>query len=315
MAIRSFIGISVLLLLFSCQSSPERIELAKDYYNVGNAYFELEKYDKAVEYYDRALELDPSINQAVFNLARTKIETKDYRRALKLLNSLRESDPENIMVLEMVGYTYYRMEAFADAVAVYLQILDINPYNKKALYNISVLEVEQGHTSAARMYLEKLQQLEDKAEYRLLLAEMAAEDGDLYESIRLYESILLDDKKNRDVYSALKDLYLQVEQYTEVLTVYNELVSTSKDSKEKSILLFEWSRIEFLYIEDMVSAQEHLIEALKAGFGSEDQSDLESLMEETESPIKEQIQKIIDENLIIKDPEDPDKSKAVKTGD
>ena len=278
--------------------------MAKDYYNLGNAYFELEQFDKAVEYYDRALELDPSINQAVFNLARTKIETGDFRRAMKLLNRLSESDRENIMVLEMVGYTYYRMDSFSSAVEVYNHILDINPHNKKALFNISVLEVELERYDLARSHLLRLQELDDQPEYRRLLGDISMQEGDVEGAISLYESLVLEEKASREVYAALKELYLQMENYSDVLAVFDELARTAGDGEERGILFFERARIEFLYLEDMVSAQEHLIEALDAGFGSGDSSDLDSLIEEVESPVKEQVEKIIDEHLKETEPEE-----------
>ncbi len=296
-----------LVILSSCQSSPERERLAKDYYNIGNAYFDLEQYDKAVEYYDRALQLDPTINQAVFNMARTKIETGDFRRALKLLNRLLESDPENVMVLEMIAYTYYRMDSFPQAVDLYKRILVLNPYNKKALYNISILEVELERFDLARLHLQKLQEQEDKSEYRKLLADIAREEGDSEAAIGLYESIVAEDKASGDVYTALKELYLEEQRYSDVLTVFDELVESSENGSEKADLLFERARIEFLYLEDMVLGQEHLIQALQLGFGSGDSSSLESLTEELDSPVKEQVEKIIDENLMDPEPEESEK--------
>ena len=288
--------------------------MAKDYYNIGNAYFDLEQYDKAVEYYDRALQLDPTINQAVFNMARTKIETGDYRRALKLLNRLLDSDSENIMVLEMIGYTYFRMDSYSEAVDVYNEILVLNPYNKKALYNTSILEVELERYEIARIHLQKLLDQENKSEYRKLLADITREEGNSEDAIRLYESIVAEDKASKDVFTALKELYLASENYSDVLTVFDELEKVSGDASEKGALLFERARIEFLYLEDMVLGQEHLIQALELGFGSDDSSVLENLADELDSPIKEQVEKIVDENLKEPEPEEPE-NKELEVGD
>ena len=287
-----------MIILVSCQSSPERIELAKDYYNVGNAYFDLEQYDKAVDYYNRALQLDPTINQAVFNLARTSIETGDYQKSLKLLSRLQESDPENIMVLEMVAYAYYKMDLYDKSVQIYQRILDINLNSKKTLYNISVLEKERGNSSIARSYLKRLQGLEDNPEYRILLAELAVDDGDPDEAISLYESILVDEKGTRKIYTSLKDLYLGKEQYFDAVEMFELLVKSPKDNKEKSELYFDLSRVEFLYLEEMVSAQEHLIEALKAGYGRNDPAALDELADQVDPVIRDQVKKIVDENIL-----------------
>lgn len=285
------------LLLASCQSTPQREELARDYYNVGNAYFDLGQFDKAAEYYNRSLELDSSINQAVFNLARTNLEIGNYRTSLKLLNQLQEKDPVNVMVLEMLAYAYYKMDKTDEAVEHYESILGINAYNKRALYNLSLLEKEREDRSAARFYLNRLLELEDKVEYRRLLAELAVADDDLELAISLYESMLVDDQGSYDTYEALKDLYISAEQYYSADEMYHRLLSSSGVGDNKESLLFERCRIEFLYLEDHVTAQEHLIEALDLGFGMENREPLDILIEELDAVVGRQVKSIVDEHL------------------
>ena len=298
---RLFWGINFFLLsllLISCQSSPVREELARDYYNIGNAYFDLGEYEKAVEYYDRSLELDPGINQAVFNLARTNIETGRYKKSLKLLSQLKVKDPENIMVLEMMAFTYYKMEEIDLASEYYRKILDINLYSKRALYNLSLIEKEEGRLTASRSYLERLLELDDKQEYRILLAELAVAEGDRDEAIALYESLLLEDNTPYDVYVALKDLYIETEQYFGVSEMFDQLLNTPEGQEARKDLLFERCRIEFLYLDDIISAQENLIQALDLGYGREDRASLDLLLEEVDTVLKDQIEGIIEEHLL-----------------
>ena len=298
-------GINFLLLslvLISCQSSPVREELARDYYNIGNAYFDLGEYEKAVEYYDRSLELDPGINQAVFNLARTNIETRRYKKSLKLLSQLELKDPENIMVLEMKAFTYYKMEEIDLAFEYYRKILDINLYSKRALYNLSLIEKGEGNLASSRSYLERLLELDDKPEYRVLLAELALAEGDRDEAIALYESLLLEDNPPYKVYVALKDLYIETEQYFGASEMFDQLLNTSEGQENRKNLLFERCRIEFLHLDDIISAQENLIQALDLGYGREDRASLDQLLEEVDAVLKDQVERIIKEHLL--DPEE-----------
>lgn len=292
----------LVLLLSACRSSPQREELARDYYNVGNAYFDLGQFDNAEEFYGRALELDSTINQAVFNLARTHLEIGNYRKSLKLLNQLLEKDSENVMVLEMIAYGYYKMSKTEEALSYYRLILDINAYNERALYNLGLLEKDKENWSVSRSYLERLLELDDKPEYRELLAELAFADGDVERAISLYESILLDDKGSYDTYEALKDLYLGTEQYYSANEMYDKMLSSLESEENKGYLLFERCRIEFLYLEDHVNAQEHLIEALDLGFAAEDRKPLDLLIEELDVVVGGQVKSIVDEHL--QDPSD-----------
>ena len=298
---RLFWGINFLLLsllLISCRSSPVREELARDYYNIGNAYFDLGEYEKAVEYYDRSLELDPGINQAVFNLARTNIETGRYKKSLKLLSQLELKDSENIMVLEMIAFTYYKMEKVDLASEYYRKILDINLYSKRALYNLSLIEKGEGRLASSRSYLERLLELGDKQEYRVLLAELALAEGDREEAIAQYESLLLEDNPPYTVYSALKDLYIETEQYFGASEMFDLLLNTAEGQENRKNLLFERCRIEFLYLDDIISAQENLIQALDLGYGREDRASLDQLLEEVDAVLKDQVERIIKEHLL-----------------
>ena len=89
------------LILASCvtSSAPEK-KIADEYYNLGNAWFDLKKFDQAARAYQAALEWNPNLKIAVVNLARTKAEQGDPAGALLLLAPLVESDPDNLVVLQ-----------------------------------------------------------------------------------------------------------------------------------------------------------------------------------------------------------------------
>ena len=56
------------LLFFSCLSKPvnqEQKEKANLYFNLGNAYSELERYEKAIEAYSAAYTIDSEFSAAV----------------------------------------------------------------------------------------------------------------------------------------------------------------------------------------------------------------------------------------------------------
>ena len=76
-------------LLFSgCTSQVQQKDLATEFFNLGNAYFELQKYDKAIEYYMQAIELDDTLIKANYNLARVYIEKNDFNKAQEILRAI-----------------------------------------------------------------------------------------------------------------------------------------------------------------------------------------------------------------------------------
>ncbi len=296
------------LVFLSCQSGGAGKELARDYYNVANAYAEQKKYDKAAEYYRRSLDLDPSLNEPAFNLARTYGESGEYEKALDLLRALAVQDEENLMVKEMQAYIYYRSGDAGSAADFYQQCLAVDPLHKRSLYNMALLSREDRDFSGAEAYLERLLKLEDKAEYRQLLAELevlANEKGADDKAILEYENLVADGSGNAEVYGALKDLYLKRERYEDAVKMLGLLVDSAssesfvsssvsdvssgeasgegngdkpvdKPVSEKALLLWEKSRIELLFMEDFVNGRNDLKAALEGGF--EKQGEIDALL-------------------------------------
>ena len=114
------LGCSLLfLLLGSCATTVRRGELAAEYYNLGNAYLEIGKHDKAIGFYEKAIRLDPENRRAQFNLALALIDSGKAPEALAVLEDLAEVDPDNQEVLGALAFTYYAAGSGEDAVAVY----------------------------------------------------------------------------------------------------------------------------------------------------------------------------------------------------
>ncbi len=268
---------SLLLLLVSCQTSSEKLELARDYYNIGNAYSDLEQYDKAAEYYKRALVLNPDVNQAAFNLAKTSIETSDFSQAVSLLEDLAEEDPSNLMVLEMLGYAWYQRRDEEKAYEYYQKCLEIDPAHIRSLYNISILSRQREEWAESRGYLERLLDLEEKKEYRVLLAELLHAQGDTEASILNYESLVEEYGGDRENYLAMKDLYLKDERYYKSLDMIDQLIDLGGSPEDKSELYFEKAKLELESLDDPIGSQADLKAALDNGFRDKDAVD--SLLE------------------------------------
>lgn len=272
--------------------------MARDYYNIGNAYSDLERYEDAARYYRRALELDPSINQAAFNLARAALETGEDREALRMLHSLEEQDPENLLVKEMLGFAWYRMGDSDKAAEYYRDSLAIDGAHVRSLYNMTLLEKNAENWSAARGYLERLLELEDEQEYRLLLGELAAAEGDPEGALLYYEDLLIDYEGSAEIYQDMKALYLETERYAKALEMLDLVIGSEQDEKRAGEYYFEKCSIEIEILQDIVNGQKDLKAALDAGY--RDQEKLDALTEKVQPAyrleVKELIRKALEED-------------------
>ena len=295
---RLFWGYSLILLLLflsSCQTTETKRELARDYYNIGNAYSDLEKYEDAAQYYRRSLELDPTINQAVFNLARAALETGENEEALKMLQSLEVQDTENLLVKEMLGFAWYRLGDPEKAAKYYRSCLAVNSTHVRSLYNMTLLEKDAENWPAARGYLETLLDQEDKKEYRLLLGELAAAQGDAEGAILYYEDLLIDYEGDPDIYRDMKALYFETERYGKALEMLDLVIASESDSAVKAELYFEKCSIEIEILQDIINGQKDLKAALEAGYS--DKEKLDALVEHVEPAYRSEVEEMIREAL------------------
>src|SRR6056297_879096 len=132
-------GLLMLLGFTSCQSKPYQQELAETYYNLGNAYIELTKWDEAETAFARALEINPDLYRAEYNMARVYIHSGNYSSAVDILNKLLERDPENIIFLETLAWTRVKQGRGARAEEIYRSLLDSDPANCNVRYNLALL--------------------------------------------------------------------------------------------------------------------------------------------------------------------------------
>jgi len=305
---------AVLVLVFvltSCQTTAQKLELSNDYYNIGNAYSDLEKYDQASEYYKRALQLNPDLNQAAYNLARTNLETGDIRSALKLLDDLEQQDDQNLMVLEMMGYAWYKNGDSEKASEYYKRCLEIDDAHIRSLYNLCILEKENEEWSLSGEYLERLLLLDDRQEYRVLRAELAVAQGKTESAIMYYEDLVLEYGGNAGNYGALKELYLQTEMYYKALEMLDLLIGEETDKSIRKDLYFEKSRIEIQTLDDVILGQADLISALEDGYN--DKETLDELVASADSMFRADLEKIISEKMTVSAP-DPDEEQS-ESGD
>ena len=136
-----------------CQTVVQR-GLAEEYYNIGNAFFELEDYDSAIANYRRALELDPKLTRADYNLAFAYLRLNRINDAIELLEELIASDRDNLLLQESVAYSYFLLGDGEEAIARYEAVLENSPLRVTALYNLALLENQENNYLRAGELLE-----------------------------------------------------------------------------------------------------------------------------------------------------------------
>ena len=168
-----------LVLLVSCVSSPTPAKtLADEYYNLGNAWFDLKKYDQAARAYQTALNWNPDLKIASLNLARAKAELGDAAGALALVEPLASSDPHNLVVAQYRAWLTARQKGPAEAADLYRTLAAQLPGDAATQYNAGLSMAAAGKDDEALKALQTWKSLDGKKPEGLTaLAELLDKTG------------------------------------------------------------------------------------------------------------------------------------------
>ena len=105
------------------------------YYNRGDTFFDLGKFEEAIQNYDKAIELDSNVNSiyyynrgnAYFSLGKFENAIQDYNKAIDL-------NPNDDLSYNNRGNAYFSLGKFEDAIQDYNKAIDLNP-NDASYYN------------------------------------------------------------------------------------------------------------------------------------------------------------------------------------
>ena len=285
------VGLLLVLATLGCTRYVRIDDLAEEYYNLGNAFYELENYEEAESYYLRALELDPELERAGFNLARALAEQERYAEALALLEDLLPADPDNLQVIEALAYVEYSRGNVDAAISGYERVLELSPFRGDVLYNLGTLFLEEGEEVEARSYLARAY-------------EVAPADPDV---LNAYAEALFRTGSNEEGLSVLDDLreignlpegylrnaarrYAEAEYYADSLVLYDRLLATAPEDPRA---LFEKARILLTAAEEGDAGLAALEGALEAGFA--DAAEAGALLEEPSLIRSEEVRELFDE--------------------
>lgn len=143
------------MFLASC-ATAEAPRIALEYYEIGNAWLGMEKWDKAGAAYEKALSYDRSLVAASYNLARALTEAGAYSRALEVLDGLKAGDPDNVRLITLSAYALHKSGDDAAALAAYRRASELNPRDAPTLRNLAVLLERAERYEEARGILREL---------------------------------------------------------------------------------------------------------------------------------------------------------------
>ncbi len=228
------------------------IEDAKRFYQMGNEYFEKGDYDKAIEYYTRAILLNPLFSEAYFARALCFYKLREYDKAAKDYQRALELDPKNPVIYNNLGDVYYRKEDYVTAIKYYEKAIMLNPNYMKAYYNAGLAYASLEKYDKAIEYFQKVIELKpDFPEAYHVLALAYEYSGDLENAIKYYEKAL-----------ELDPSLVEAKAHLEAAKAKKEQKAGGEGKDKESIGLVQKPNMTFADVAGMEKVKEEIREAI-----------------------------------------------------
>jgi len=221
---------ALVLFLFSFNSCVSSVVKAEEYYALGTAYFELQKYTEAKLWFNKAKFHRATQAASEYNLGRIAYETGSYGAAKEYFERIIARDGENITALKAAAYTCIKLEDYRMAEEYYLRILKLVPESHDEGYNYALVLMAMGRAEDAERVLKKYNNTENPK--ALLILARAQKQRGKPEAADAYAASLLreDDPAVRAEYAAyLAETGLKAK----ALEEYRKALQNGKLTEEK----------------------------------------------------------------------------------
>jgi tetratricopeptide (TPR) repeat protein len=121
------------------------------------------KYDKAKEYYEKVLKINPKFAPAANNLAYLYLEPGgNVDEALNLAQEAKRQFPEDPHISDTIGWAYYKKNVFSRAVGYLQEAKEKIPENPVVRYHLGMAYYKNGDKENAKRELKKAIELDAK---------------------------------------------------------------------------------------------------------------------------------------------------------
>ena len=120
---------------------------------LGVTYYRIGEYDKAIEYIQHELMLNPIA--AMINLSRVYRAKGDYNRAIDYAERVLEKDSEHVNAMNELGINYCLKQDYLQSIRWFERGLEVEPHDKQVMDELGIAYREMGRYDQAIDWFEK----------------------------------------------------------------------------------------------------------------------------------------------------------------
>ncbi len=103
---------------------PEHVDVK---IQLGNAYYDMGRFDAAQQWYQQALDLQPENVNVMNDLASSYFATGQVEKSVELLERSLKAEPDNAVALQNLGWIRFVSGNYAGAVERWNRLVDVHP--------------------------------------------------------------------------------------------------------------------------------------------------------------------------------------------
>ena len=145
--------------VYLARSTTELKESAVNYFNIAYSFGEKGDYEKAIENYDKALELNSNFEEAWYNKGFNLGELERHAEAIKCYDKAIDLNPNYEKAWHNKGVDLGKLERHEEAIECFGNAIELNPNYEKAWYGKGVNLEKLGRKDEAEPCFQKAKEL------------------------------------------------------------------------------------------------------------------------------------------------------------
>ena len=265
----------------------------------------LGNYPEAAKLFEKCLEMNPSDDASMYELAQIELISGNPEKALMLIEKAAEISPDNDYYLELYASLLNSFERYNDAVKVYKKLIETNPFNLDYYNQLAMSYLLDGKSDEAiRIYNDLEERIGITEEVSMKKQSIYLQYRQINKAIEEMEKLSAQYPAESKYYAILAELCLANGLNEKALAAYNKIIEIDPDNPYIHISLADYYKKQ--------GQTEKAFEELKTGF-SNPMLDIDSKIQillnyytvtEIYSDLKDQAMEL-SEILIRTHPDDP----------
>jgi len=205
--------------------------------NLGNTLLQQGKLKQASKHYQQAIQIQPNYADAHYNLAIILLKRNDITGATEYLNKTLQLQPDHTEAHNQMAQLLHQQGNFDKAIYHYKECLKLDPYNTTVFHNLGAIFLEQGEPAAALKYFLRLLQIAPNFDTYFNLGVIYMYLGRANDAIQYFQEALKKDPNHFASYSNLGSIYLKAGDYKNAARHYRQALKLHQNNREIAYIL------------------------------------------------------------------------------